>query len=55
MEKPDISIVIVSWNTKSLLDECLESVYRTITVPSFDVWVVDNASSDGSMQMVREK
>lgn len=51
----DLSIVIVNWNTKDLLDECLESIYRTITIPSFDVWVVDNASSDDSVTMVRAK
>jgi len=30
-------------------------VYQTVTLPSFDVWVVDNASSDGSVEMVRSK
>jgi len=52
---PDISIVIVSWNTRDLLVECIESVYRTTTLPSFDIWVVDNASSDDSVQVLREK
>lgn len=51
----DLSIVVVNWNTKELLDKCLDSVYRTVTRPAFDVWVVDNASTDGSAEMVRCK
>jgi N-acetylglucosaminyl-diphospho-decaprenol L-rhamnosyltransferase len=50
---PDVSIVIVNWNTRELLAECLTSLYDTITGFTFDVWVVDNASTDGSVEMVR--
>lgn len=50
----DLSIVIVNWNTRQLLLDCLASVYGTIKEISFEVWVVDNASQDGSMQAVRE-
>jgi len=49
----DLSIVIVSWNTRDLLKECLESLYRFTTGITFEVFVVDNASSDGSADMVR--
>ena len=52
---PDLSIVIVNWNTRVLLDECLASLYRHSPACTWDVWVVDNASSDGSPAMVREK
>lgn len=48
---PALSIVIVSWNTKALLEACLESI---LTV-SAEVFVVDNASSDGSPTLVRER
>ncbi len=48
----DLGIVIVNWNTKDLLRDCLKSVYASQGV-SFDVIVVDNASSDGSADMVR--
>ncbi len=51
----DLSISIVSWNTRDLLDQCLRSVYETTRDIQFEVIVVDNASSDGSAQMVREK
>lgn len=54
-EDSALSIIVVNWNTRDLLDECLESIYRTVTFPSVDVWVVDNASSDGSVEMVRSK
>jgi N-acetylglucosaminyl-diphospho-decaprenol L-rhamnosyltransferase len=47
--------VIVSYNTCDLLAACLESVFRQTISHTFDVWLVDNASSDGSAQMVRER
>jgi GT2 family glycosyltransferase len=50
----DLSIAIVNWNTRDLLAKCLSSLYDTINDLSFDVWVVDNASSDASVEMVRE-
>jgi len=43
----DLSILIVSWNTRDLLRDCLRSVYKTVTGLSFEVLVVDNASDDG--------
>jgi len=49
----DISIVIVNWNTKSLLLDCLASVYETLKNISTEIWVVDNASSDGSIEAVK--
>lgn len=54
----DLSIVIVSWNTRDLLDRCLASVFADLRrSPGFtaEVWVVDNASSDGSPALVRER
>jgi len=50
----DISIVIVNWNTRQLLLDCLASVYATIHKIDFEVFVVDNASSDGSGAAVRD-
>lgn len=51
----DLSIAIVSWNTRDLLDGCLESIFETTRGIEFEVIVVDNASSDGSAEMVRDK
>jgi GT2 family glycosyltransferase len=46
-----ISIVIVNWNTRAMLKQCLESVFQQTTA-SFEIFVVDNASGDGSGDMV---
>lgn len=51
----DLSIVIVNWNTRALLLDCLASVYHTICDLSFEVFVVDNASSDGSVEAVQKE
>ncbi|MBN1888927.1 MAG: glycosyltransferase family 2 protein [Thermoflexales bacterium] len=51
MSRSDLAIVIVSFNTRELLRDCLRSVYASQGA-SFDVCVVDNASSDGSPEMV---
>lgn len=51
----DISIIIVNWNTRELLQECLASIFKTIESLSIEIIVVDNASSDGSIKMLKEK
>jgi GT2 family glycosyltransferase len=50
-----LAIVIPSWNTRDLLAACLQSVAATRGALSLEVLVVDNGSSDGSQQMVRER
>lgn len=50
-----VSVAVVSWNTRELLAECLESLEQDAARGLADVWVVDNASSDGSADMVREQ
>jgi N-acetylglucosaminyl-diphospho-decaprenol L-rhamnosyltransferase len=55
----DLSIVILSWNVRDLLRQCLESVARNRPLSAdhpplaTEIIVVDNASGDGSMEMVR--
>lgn len=51
----DLSVVIVNWNTEKLLLECLASVYGTLHDAAFEVWVVDNASTDKSVEQVRTR
>jgi N-acetylglucosaminyl-diphospho-decaprenol L-rhamnosyltransferase len=51
-----LAIIIVSFNARAELDECLSSIYANPpTVTPFTVVVVDNASTDGSPEMVRER
>lgn len=50
----DLSIIIVNWNTKQLLLDCLAAVYETVHTLSFEIWMVDNGSSDSSTIAVRE-
>ncbi|MFC1488658.1 glycosyltransferase family 2 protein [Thermodesulfobacteriota bacterium] len=49
----DLSVVIVNWNTKKLLLDCLESIFETVKNLSIEIWLVDNASSDGSVEAAR--
>lgn len=49
----DISVVILNWNVKELLRRCLQSVSREAHNVTYEVIVVDNASADGSVEMVR--
>jgi GT2 family glycosyltransferase len=51
----DISIVIVNYNVKHFLEQCLHSVYKALGGLKGEVFVVDNKSVDGSCQMVKEK
>ncbi len=53
--KMDISVIIVNWNTKELIQNCLDSVYRTMGNIAFEIILVDNASSDGSLAILEEK
>ncbi len=51
----DLSIIIVSYNTKDLLKECLISIYKNISQIKFEILVIDNNSRDGSPEMVEKK
>jgi len=53
MSAPTVSIIIVNWNTREVLRDCLRTVYEQTRKAPFEVIVVDNASADGSVDMVR--
>ena len=48
----DVSIIIVNYNTKNLLFDCLSSIYEKTIDISFEVIVSDNGSQDGSIEMI---
>ena len=54
-ETPRIAVAVVSWNTRELLERCLRSFEPEHERGTVEVWVVDNGSSDGSPDMVRER
>jgi GT2 family glycosyltransferase len=49
---PDASVIIVSFNTRDVLRECLQALYRNAGSVSYETLVIDNASHDGSPEMV---
>jgi GT2 family glycosyltransferase len=53
-DRPALLILIVSWNTRDLLRDCLRSL-QPEAHPEWDVLVVDNASTDDSVAMVRRE
>lgn len=50
----DVSIIIVNYNTKKLLKNCLTSIYAHTKDIAFEIIVSDNGSTDGSIQMINE-
>ena len=51
----DLSVIIVSYNVRAFLEQCLVSVQRASEGLALDVWVVDNHSVDGSVEMVQTR
>jgi GT2 family glycosyltransferase len=54
MSTPEISAVIVSWNAKHYLMDCLRSLYESTPGMNLEIIVVDNASTDGSPEAVEK-
>jgi GT2 family glycosyltransferase len=50
----DVSVIIVNWNTRKYLETCLQSIGASTRSSSLEVIVVDNNSSDGSIEMVQQ-
>lgn len=51
----DISFIIVNWNTRDILIDCLDSIYKTVTDIGFEIYVVDNNSTDGSREATKKR
>ncbi len=53
----DLSVIIVSYNTRAITRDCLESLTRSLRTSGLtsEIIVVDNASTDGTREMLREK
>lgn len=50
----DVSIIIVNWNTRDILKDCLNSVYEQTVKGKVEVIVIDNHSTDGSVEMIKK-
>ena len=51
----DLSIIIVSWNTKNILSSCLKSIYEQTNDIQFEIITIDNASNDDSVNMIKSQ
>lgn len=54
MRTPELSIIIVSYNVRQLLVDCLRSIEHSAQDIAYEIIVIDNASTDGSVAMVRK-
>ncbi len=54
MESIDVSIIIVNFNTKNLLKNCLTSVIKNSQDIKYEIIISDNGSSDGSIEMIKK-
>ena len=54
VSNPDISIIIVNWNTVGLLDNCVRSIMPADYL-TYEIIVVDNGSTDGSEELIASK
>lgn len=52
---PDLAVVIVTWNAMEVIGACLASLYADGTGMALQVWVVDNASADGTADWVADQ
>ena len=53
MQFPKVSIIIVNYNGKELLEKCLESVFKA-DYKNYEVIIVDNNSTDDTVEFVKD-
>ena len=51
----DVAFIIVTWNARDLLLDCLDSLFKQVTLIDYEVFVVDNGSRDGTVEAVKQK
>ncbi|MGH7255100.1 MAG: glycosyltransferase family 2 protein [Nitrospirales bacterium] len=54
-DQVDLSVVIVSYNTRAILLDCVSSIYHATRDVTFEIVVIDNGSHDGSAAAIREQ
>ena len=54
-DQVDLAIIIVSWNCRKYLKSCLKSIFQSKKDSSVEIFVVDNNSSDGTVEMVKKE
>jgi len=55
LKTKSLSIIIVNYNTKALLKNCIDSIISHTSDVSYEILVVDNASTDGSQDMIKNQ
>ncbi len=55
MKYPKVSVIIINYNKKEYLRDCINSVKKNTKYPNYDITVVDNCSKDGSVEMVKKE
>lgn len=53
--EPDLSVVIVTWNSREFIKECLDAVYSVTNGLEVEILAIDNASSDGSADLILQQ
>ncbi|MFH1550002.1 MAG: glycosyltransferase family 2 protein [Planctomycetota bacterium] len=54
-DRPDLSAIVVTWNTRDMTLDCLEALHGSIGALGAEIFVVDNGSSDGTVEAVSQR
>jgi GT2 family glycosyltransferase len=55
MSNPDVSVIVTNWNGREMLQACIHSIHEKTSGVKSEIIVVDDASTDGSSELVRTK
>ncbi len=53
VDDPEVSVVVISYNSRVMTLDCLHALHVDLTGVAADIWLVDNASSDGSVEAIQ--